>query len=318
MSLYYEPNSRVKVGNVVFNNVNKVVITESVKEMGDNAVITLPRTYKKLNGKSVLDYLSEGDKVTIELGIDGKYYEEFTGYLDEISSDVPLQLHVDDGFYPLKRNNFTISWDEITLKNLLNYIAPGYTINAPDVNLGAFEINSASTYRVLTALQQQYGFYSYMRGKQLNCQFAFDVRGSGKTHRYKIGNNVKKNNLKYQRAEDEKVKIRGIANQRNGQKLTYETGSQEVNVSVRTLNFGNINLEQLKKNVEETYKRLAFNGYKGNIIGFAMPRTHAGDTMNIIDDNEPDREGNYLIEKTVIKYDLKGGFERQNTLSFKL
>jgi len=317
--MYYQPNARITVGSVVFEKINKFVITESVKEMGDSARVILPRNFKKLNGKSPLDFMKEGDKVLIEAGTGGNYYTEFEGYLGYIGTGAPLELQVDDAFYPLKRNTWKKSWAKVSLKEVLNFIAQDYEINAPDVNLGKFQINNASSYRVLRALQQQYGFYSFIRSNVLNCQFAYDVRGTGNEYRYKFGNNIKHNGLIYQRQEDIKIKVRGIANQRNGKKFTYETGDMSPQAALRTLNYGPISESELKEVVEKTYSRLAFDGYTGDITGFAMPRVHAGDTLKIIDDNEKGREGRYLVEKTIITYDLKAkGFERKNTLSFKI
>ncbi len=318
MKMYYEPNSRITVGDILFENVNRVEIVESVKELGDKATVVLPRNYKAIAGKGVLEYLKPGDPVTIELGYDGNYWTEFTGFLAEPESGEPLVLHVDDAFYPLKRNNFVKAWEAITLRELLEYVAPDYTIECPDVNLGAFQISNASSYRVLRELQKQYGFYSYIRGKVITCQFAYDVRGLGNFFTYQFYNNVKHNGLAYHRAEDVKVRIKGIANQRNGTKLKYEYGSDEQNASVRTLNFGDISQTELQKAVEAWHKKLCFDGYTGDITGFAYPRTHAGDTLKLVDELEPDREGSYLIEKTIILYDLTTGYERKNTLSYSV
>ena len=113
MSLYYEPNMRLTVGSVQFTNCAKMVIKESVKELGDNAIITLPRNYSKLNQKSVLDYISVGNHVLIEAGINGKLFLEFSGWLEQIESDAPMILHVDDEFFPLKRTNYVFSWKKV-------------------------------------------------------------------------------------------------------------------------------------------------------------------------------------------------------------
>lgn len=318
MTVYYEPNSRVTIGSVVFNQVNRVEISESVTELGDKATIILPRNYRQIAGKSVLDIIKVGDAVTIELGTDGKYYPEFTGFIGQIEADAPLVLHVDDHFYPLKRNSFKNSWEKATLREVLTFIAPGYTIVCPDVNLSGFQIDNVSSYRVLTALQEQYGFTSFVRGNIINCQFPFDVRGFGQTHTYEFGRHVKKNNLKYNRAEDIKVKIKAIANPRTGSKIKYETGSTDPDASLRTLNFGNLTQNELKEYADKAYNKLCFDGYTGSITGFAYPRTHAGDTLKIIDANQADRAGDYLIEKTIIRYDISNGFERENTLSYKV
>ena len=321
--MYYEPCARIIIGrngkNVDFLNVNKVVIEESVKELGDKATITIPRNYKLLAGKSVLDYIAVGDNVSIQLGVNGRYYEEFAGYLGEIETNAPLVLHVDDLFYPLKRNNHTKAWRQVSLKELLTYVAPDYKIVCPDVNLGTMQLDKVSSYRAINELCQKYGFYSYIRSGVLSCQFAYDGRGTGTEHVYRFYENVKANGLKYHRAEDVKVKIKAIANQRDGKKITVEVGSDDNQASVRTLNFGAIAEKELKEVAEKFYKQLSFDGYSGTITGFANPKVHAGDTVKIVDPKEPDREGRYLVEKTVITYDPFGaGYQRDNTLSYKL
>lgn len=318
MKMYYEPNSRITVGNVLFENVNRVEITQNVKTLGDKAIVVLPRNFKKVANKGILEYIKVGDKVTIELGYDGQYWTEFEGYLGEIESGEPLILHVDDAFYPLKRNNYVKAWEKVSLREVLEYVAPGYTIECPDVNLGAFDIPNVSTYRVIRALMQQYGFYTRIYDTTtIRCLWAYDFNRDI-IHTYQFYNNIKKNNLKYHRQEDVQIRVKGIANQRNGKKLRYETGSDASTANVRSLNYGPISLEDLKTNVENDYKRFAFDGYGGSITGFAYPRTYAGDTLKIIDALEPDREGNYLIEKTIIRYDMSTGYERENTLSFKV
>lgn len=319
---YYEPNGRITVGDasrfVVFEALNKVEITESVRELGNKARIVLPRNYKELAGKGVLEYIKVGDPVKVELGFDGRYYQEFTGFISEVESGAPLVLHCDDEFYPLKQNSFNNSWKSVSLKTLLHYVSDGLEVSCPDVELGNFEILNVSTYRVLWELQRSFGFYSWVKDGVLNCHFGYDLGQTGDEHTYTFYDNVKKNDLKYKRAEDVKVRVKGISNLRNGKKLTFEVGPEGRDVSIRTLNFGPLSEAELKKATEEQYKKLAFDGYNGSVTGFAYPRTHAGDTLKIVDREEPDREGRYRIEKTVIRYGLDSGFERENTLSFKL
>ena len=104
--MYLEPCAKMEAGGLTFTNFNKIVIEESVKELGGKATVTLPRNYAKLNGKSVLELLKTGDPVTIWLGYDGKLEKEFTGYIREIESEAPLVLHIYGDLYPLKRTNF--------------------------------------------------------------------------------------------------------------------------------------------------------------------------------------------------------------------
>jgi hypothetical protein len=322
--MYREPLSRIVIGSgnkfLEFNNVNRVEIIESVKELGNKATITLPRNYRKFENKSILELIKSGDPVKIFLGYDGELREEFNGYLQFPESNAPLIIHVDDEFYPLKRNNFKKTFpDGTTLREILEYVASGYEIICPDVTLSSFQIPNISTYQVLNTLKDQYGFYTRLNGNVLTCMWPYEIEGDIHTYTFYTPT-VKKNDLKYQRTEDVKIKIRAIANQRTGKKLTfnYPPGPDNNEVSIRTLNFGPITQKQLEQVAKKEYERIAFDGYRGNITGFGTPRTHAGDTLKIVDRYEPDREGNYLIDSVKIIYDLNQGFERINTLSFKV
>ncbi|WP_125869832.1 hypothetical protein [Williamwhitmania taraxaci] len=303
-----------------FNSVNKVEIEESVKTLGNKATLTLPRNYSKFRDKSILDLLKSGDQVSIWLGYDGDPQQEFKGYLQEIESGAPLVLHVDDEFYPFKRNTFKKAWKTITLKELLQFVAPGLKIVCPEVNLGQFEIENASTFRVLISLQEQYGFYTSLTDGTLTCLWPFKVGMSEKTHTYTFYTpTVKNNSLKYHRADDVKVHVRATSNLRNGKKpIMYETGSKEHDSSLFEIKIPGATLDELKKFADAKLQQLCFDGYSGTISGFGTPRTHAGDTIQIVDTEEPDRQGNYLVDSVKITYDLTQGFERENTLSYKV
>ncbi len=322
LKYYNEPNARITITGtrkITFENVNRVRITESVKELGDSAVVVVPRNWKKLNGKNVLDYLSVGDQVKIELGYNGEYNTEFTGYLGEVVSDAPLKLMIDSELYPLRFNSWKKTWSNVKLAELLSYVAPDCTIECPDVELGSFSINDESTYDVLFKLKENYYLYSYIKDDVLHCHLKY-TRGET-THQYTIGGNTKKgeNNLKYHRKEDVKVKVKVISSQRNGTKLTSEVGSNDYNANQIIIKYPpNISQSQLDEYAKAIYNKYAFDGYSGTIKGWGYPLTHCGDNLKIVDTEEPERAGTYVIEKVVINYNLKSGYERINTLSFKV
>ena len=317
--MYLEPCAKMEAGGLTFTNFNKIVIEESVKELGGKATVTLPRNYAKLNGKSVLDLLKTGDPVTIWLGYDGKLEKEFTGYIREIESEAPLVLHIDDDLYPLKRTNFKKAWKSVTLKELLQFIAPGYEVNCPGVDLGPYQIPNLSAFRVMMDLQNNYNLYTIVRGKSLTCMFPYDFKGSGNFHTYTLYTpTVKKSNLKYKRAEDNKIRVRATSSLRTGSKLKVEIGAKEGEGSVYEIKLPTNSEKDLRAFAENWYKKLCFDGYQGSITGFGAPQTKAGDTLKIVDREEPDRQGNYLIESVTITYDLTVGFERENKLSFKV
>jgi hypothetical protein len=324
--MYYEPCARVTIstanGSLIFDSVNKIEIDESVKELGNKATVTVPRNYKEINGVSILSLLKSGATVDIELGNDGQYFPEFSGYLDEIESDAPLVLHIDDKFYPWKRNNLRKTLTNATLKDILHFAFPTLTIDCPAVKVGTFPIGNVSSYQVLLKLNEELGFYSRLHDKTLSCLWPFKISTgmSGIMHTYEFYTpTIKKNSLKYHRREDVKVRVRITSTDRAGKKIKYEVGAKEGEGSLYTMNLPNgLSMAQLKEYGDSWYNKLSFNGYSGNITGFGTPRTHAGDTLKIVDSQEPDREGNFLIDSVKIIYDLTQGFERENNLSFKV
>lgn len=316
--MYKEPGCYIEVGNLIFNSCASIVIEQSVKELGDKATITLPRNYQKLDGKSVLELMKTGDPVIIKCGYDSDLKEEFPGFLQNIESGAPLVLTIDDEMYPLKRNSWCKSWGSITLRKLLEYIAPSYTIECAEVGLGAFQISNASTYEVLTAIQRDYGFFTYIKSGILYCQWPYDVRGTGAIHDYTLYQYpVKKNDLKYSREEDKKIRVRVTSEQGKGKKLTYETGAKEGEGSLNIMSIPGLSQSEIEAYAKSWYKTLAFDGYSGSITGFGTPQTKPGDTLKITDPDE-DITGNYLIESVRITYDLKAGFERENKISYKV
>lgn len=321
--LYLNLNSRLTISDpessqsIVFGHISSAEIKQSVKVLGDTATITIPRRYGDLKDKEVLQYIKPGYAVKLELGYNGELHTEFEGYVREVSSGYPLKIYADDEFYKLRKNSFNKSWKSITLKALLSEIAPGYKIECPDVNLGTWQADNASTFVILQKLQEQYGFYSYLKADTLYCQFAFDVRGVGNSHTYNFSKNVKKSDLKFKRKEDFKIRIRAISNLATGKKIQLEVGNMEKDASVRTLDFRNKTETELRELALKELDRLVFDGFEGSITGFGSPRITAGDSLNIVSPKEPERDGSYLVEGVTIRYG-NAYFERVCELSYKL
>ncbi len=327
MMLYLNMNARVTLGNVLLKNVSQFEISENILEISNTAKITIPKAYGALNGKKILEQFKVGDPVTIEAGYDGEFVREFTGYVREIDSDIPLVIHCDDETYPLRQTNYVKSYRDATLRQVLADIIPAtITVDAPDLKLGKFQIDNASAFAVLQDLIKDYGLYSRLQNGTLRIGLAYDFGASVQDHKYIINapvekvykGNVKKNELKYRRKEDYKIRFRATALNPNGTRTEAIIGSKDRDASERTLNFaGPLTVAQLTDTAKAISAKIVYDGYTGTITGFGVPRTHAGDALVIDDRDESDRGGKYLIEKVGITYD-EGGFSRKNSLSYKI
>lgn len=328
MLLFMNMTAQVQLGNVSLKNINSFEIDENILEMSNTAKIIIPRNYGKLNGKPILEQIKAGDKVTIESGYDSEFAREFTGYIREIESDVPLIIHCDDETYPLRQTNYIKSYKDATLKQVLADIIPSsIRFDCPDVKIGKYQIDNASAFAVLQDLMKHYGLYSRLLDGSLKVGLAYEFGEKTDMHIYTINApadnmylaNVKKNDLKFKRKEDFKVRYKAISNNPNGKKTTVIVGNKEKDASERTLNFaGPMTEAQLRERANAVMAKTVYDGYTGDITGFGLPRTHAGDALEIRDSLEPDRAGKYLIEKVNISYNDSSGFSRKNTLSYKI
>lgn len=318
-----------KNGNYAINgSIQSIEITQSVKDMGDTCKVVIPRNFVKFEGKNIKDLIKEGDKVLVYFGYD-QLRLEFTGHIKEVGSSAPLELQIDDEFYPLRKNRNSLSYKSISLKKLLAAIAPGYKIECPDVELGKFLIDRATSYQVLKEINEKYGFYSFIKNGTLFTQFAYDVRGiTKKAHTYylcdekkdgkKIYGNVRSNNLKYEFKDSTNVMVEVVAQRKNGKNFKYVVGSKLKDASV--YKFGlpiGYSDEDAKVFGQKKFESLNFDGFRGSISGFGLVKTEAGDSLELVDFEYPERNGTYLIEKVIKKYD-SNGIERDNTLSFKV
>lgn len=324
MLLFMNMGSQVALGNVQLYHITSFEITEGIDAMSNTAKVVIPRNYAALNGKFILDEITVGDKAIIKAGYDNELELEFTGYIREIESDYPLIIHLDDETYPLRQNNLIYSYKNATLKQVLTDIIPSeITFKCPSVNLGKFQIDNESSFQVLQRIKENYGLYSRLQNGKLTVNLRDVNTVDHDTHTYilnpgqKLTNLVRKNDLKYQRKEDYKLKVTVTSIQSDGKKLKVSVGNNLKNASQINVSYpGSYTEAELKTIATSIYNKRCYDGYTGTITGFGVPRTHAGDALIIKDNEEPDRAGKYLIEKVLINYSASKGFSRKNTLSY--
>lgn len=315
---YFNMDVRITIGELVFTEINSFRVFKSVVDLGGSAEIVLPKNYKKLKGKSILEYLKAGDRVQILAGYNGDLQEEFTGYLLPFSADIPLILKCDDQLFPLKQNTWVKSYKSVSLKTMLQDIVPGYVIDCPDIDLGKFEINNASTFHVLQKLMQDYGLYSRINGNKLTVSYSWDWDAS-KTKKviYHMEKNVRSSRLIWKRAEDMNIRVQVRVLGADGKKKTVKYGSDLKHASVVSLDFAGITEETAKGIAKARYTKQNFTGLSGSFSGWCYPRTEPGDTAELQSDLNPEMNSSYLVERTVTIFD-ESGYIRENYLSYKI
>ena len=115
--------------------------------------------------------------------------------------------------------------------------------------------------------------------------------------------NIVKNELKFARKEDMHLRITCQYTDRKGKHHKFEVGdTSHADAQHRTLTLGaNIATEQDARQLAQSeIDRIAFDGYTGKLTGFGLPRTKAGDAVKLVDPDNPERQGTYLIKAVTI------------------
>ena len=281
--------------------INSVQIESTWETLTDTATIILPRNVIDFTKNDVKTVFKKGDPVEIYLGYDEKLLLEFTGFISEVSADVPIKIKCDDFMYLLKKHSVNVSMRSTRLIDLIKLIVPkGIEYDVADINIGTKRFPNTTAAKILEELQGN-EIYSYFVGKKLIV---------GKVYSDNIGDpvvlnfskNVIDNNLQYKNAEDVIIKIIANSTLPKGKKLRVEFGDdfgQEQHLS-----YYNITLkEELLKLAKADYDKFKIEGFEGNISAFGIPSVTHGMKAKVISYQYPDRKGLYFIKKVVKDFD---------------
>lgn len=301
-------NSYIEINNLIFRDrVSSVDISSSRKEVTSSATIKIPR-YSRLLIDGQTEYkIKPGDPVTIRLGYDGEFKFEWSGYVASIKPTTPLEIYCEDEMWKLKQEQISHSWESIKLKDILKFVAPQATINAPDVTLEPFRLDKVTKAQALAKIKEEYGLDVYFRGKTLYCGLSYgDGRGNMQLHFQKNLPRVSdQSGLIFKRKDDVKIKVKAISILPDNTRVEVELG--DADGEQRTLTFYNIKTkEDLKKLATERINKLKYDGYRGSLNCFGWPVCVHGATAELIDDNYIERNSKVFIDGVKTSYGPSG------------
>lgn len=254
------------------DSVNSVEIERSRKNLTTTCKISLPRKLKVFNSKDgvyvdINTFIKRGTRVEVKLGYHPIFKNEFTGYVARVNAKIPFDIFCEDEMWNLKQNTFTKAWAKVGLKELIAFVYPGKARLA-DLQLGGFVIKDQSTAQVLDAL------------KKFGLQCYFDIDGvlvadfAGATNLrpvevvYDFHKNIIDNDLEYTRKEDIRIRCKGISKLPTGKKLEFFYGDKDGDL--RTLNYINLDQEDLEKIVKKEIDKLKQDGFKNGFTTFGV------------------------------------------------
>ena len=298
-------NIKITIGKYVFNYVNSVNIVSSRTSLIDTASIILPAKYKrnKLN-----DVIQVGDDVEIKLGYDDKLKPEFKGYVSELLPRVPFAIKCEDEMFKLKRSPIKAkSWKKTTLKSVLNYIVPNANVDVPNINMEPFYIDKTvkNKAQALQMIKDSYGLDIYYRNGILYAGLAYSEKSKINKPAiiYHLQKNVIRNDLRYRRAEDVKLRIKAVSLMPNNEQITVLVG--DTDGELRTEHFYNKTVTELNTLANEKLKEYKYNGYSGSIKTFGLPYLEHCDIVKIYDEDLGNK-GKYFVDEVTTSSGVSG------------
>ena len=287
-------------------------IESSWKSLTDTAEIVLPRKVKDFDRMKVSEWLREGDPVEIWLGYDGNLELEFSGYVKTVPAGIPLLITCEDEMYKLKRNTISVSVKDCTLKQLLQKVAPGYTVVCEDTKLGNVRYSKVSPSQVLEDLQKQ-GIYSWYLNKELH---AF---GRSKGTEPPVGVKLEHTageSLKQKPIEDTLVIMSLI--RKKGKKLRVEVGDKNAGKRlIKEISGIEITEAEMKREAEKMYTDAKQPGLDGDVTLFGVPRVRHGSQINLSSALYPEKDGTYYVD-AVTKLFARSGYRQSCKLGNKV
>lgn len=286
---------------IVLTRINSVKIESTWEILTDTATIVIPRNVIDFEKNSVKTVFKKGDPVEIYLGYDEKLLLEFTGFISEVSADIPIKIKCDDFMYLLKKHTVNVSMRSTKLLDLIKLIVPaGIEYDVADMNLGTKRFPNTTAAKILEELQGE-NIYSYFVGKKLIVGKIYSDNTEDAVV-FNFSQNVVDNALQYKNKEDVIIKIIATSTLPKGKKLKAEFGDdfgQEQHLS-----YYNITLEaELLKLAKADYDKYKVEGFEGNITAFGIPSVKHGMKAQVISYQYPDRKGLYFIKKVVKEFD---------------
>jgi len=280
-------------------------IESSWQSLTDTAEVIIPRKVRDFDRDNVTTFFKEGDPIEIWLGYNGNIELEFTGYISKVPVGIPLVMTCEDEMYKLKRTTVSISKQNCTLKELLQHIAPGYTIQCDETKLlGSIRYSKMPASKILDELKNT-GIHSWFEGKTLH---AFSI---SKTDIAPVSILLEKTageSLKQKAIEDTMVIISLL--RKIGKKIKVEYGDKGAGNHIkRELSGITMSEAEMLAEAKKIYANAKIPGLDGDVTLFGIPRVTHGMKMKLRSVLYPEKDGTYYID-TVTKTWNRQGFRQ--------
>lgn len=324
-------NSIITIGPYKFRGVHDVKIVKTVYSFTDTCIIRVPTVLRlKQTGQATTEgvisdsnkIFTEGMKVTVELGYNGKYNKEFEGFVRRINIATPCEIECEGYVYQLRAPLTPKTFLNVDYKDIIRYIIAGRGIvlsssmDKQTAVVNRFIIKTDTGAEALERLMKEMiVLKAIFHGNELYVGLENLLMDS--TVKYKMGYNViKDNDLKLRNASDVLLQINLVGVSTDGTKKISKVGDNTTNVKKKRT-FISTDQATLDKITAEMLAKEKYSGYEGKITAFGLPFCEHSWKCDLSDPRYQERAGVYLIDSVETQYGLQG-FRRKIGINVKL
>ena len=321
----------IKIDKYRFFYAESIEVESSWQDLGDKCTIKLPNKIvlvqskddspeKTITATSIEKTFKTGMKVSVKTGYDNNNELLFEGYIAHIKPNTPIEIICEDEIYKFKRSAKVNTAYTGTLKGLLNKYFAGVKIDEklPDVKLSNFMLKNATQAEILKELKDAYGFCAYFYASDLYVGLPYFTRKE-KRHKFHFQKNIISSDLEYKKEEDIRLKAKVVSFLSNNTKIEVEVG--DTDGELKTFHFpsvGESDKAKLKTFGEMELKKLKFEGYRGTITTFGIPKVQHSEIVRLYDNRLEERSGQaYLVDKVKTSWGT-GGYRQDIEIARKV
>ena len=321
----YKIDWKIEIDGKQLQLLDSVEISRDTENLTDSAVIKLPSMVYNRYIKEI-EQIRRDMPVKISLGYNGELNEEFSGYIRSVEREPSgLVINFQDEIYLFNQTQMEDKpYEKPSVKDLLNDVLTAVNKSLKlncvyDFSFDKFTISNATALDVLKSIQDECKCMMYIKDGVFNVTPPYIMPDSTKTVKYDTSKNIMRDgySLKYKDQEDRKLKVVVKGKDKNGKpiecKPTGEPGGDTTTFDYK----GIATQEMLDSIAENIYAAKSYSGYEGGFQTWYLPLVSKGDTAEITDAADPDRNGKYFI-KSVETSCGSSGITRKISLGKKL
>lgn len=207
-----------------------------------------------------------------------------------------------------------------------------------DIEIGQYKVKDTTIAKVLENLRSKLGIVSYFRitgdesttfvsglpystednfliGRSVdsdgvtNFTDADPTINAQRTTLFKFGQNIiTDKGLTYKRVDDQRVLVIGKSKQPNNTLIESKAG--DIGGDIVTINYPGLSQAQLDQFVQDRLTKTKYEGFEGSFEAFLEPKVSHGETVEMINNDIPEKDGVYLIKDVVTTFGTNGARQK--------